>query len=132
MRLLLDTHFLLWALIDSPKLTEQARKVIIDEYSDIYFSVASLWEIQIKHQLHPASFPDPRVVERYCNLSGYKRLPIEYPEVLELENLCFTGNHEHKDPFDRMLICQAKTYDMLLLTADSKLKGYNEACVRFL
>lgn len=129
MRILLDTHMIIWALLDDPKLPGSARRVIEDECNEIFVSTASLWEIQIKHILHPTMYPNAQIVERYCSLSGFNNVKIGTDEIFGLTSLRYSGDSEHKDPFDRILISQAKTYDMVFLTSDSKLEGYGEPCV---
>lgn len=83
MNLLLDTHILIWTFLDSEKLSTFARNLIADYQNTIYFSIASMWEVEIKHN----------------------------------------------DPFDRLLISQAKASDMIFITHDKLLSGYGEPCV---
>ena len=133
MRLLLDTHIALWALADSPQLSPRARELILDMNNQIYLSVASIWEVQIKHAAHP----DRMLVtsERFCELcqrAGDELLSIGKRHVLHLAALSrMDGAKPHKDPFDRILVCQAAEENMKLVTHDSLIVGYDEPCVLF-
>lgn len=131
MKLLLDTHILIWALTDDPVLPSAARRLICDESNTVYYSVISPWEIQIKHQAHPDKLSfGAKQVSRYCNDAGYLQLPVRLAHVLKLDSL--QRNSEapaHKDPFDRMLICQASSENMLLVTADKRIAEYADPCI---
>lgn len=121
MRLLLDTHILLWVLTDDPRLTSEIRSLILSDDTDLFFSAASVWEISIKSALKRADFPyDPSIVRKALLDNGYAELPITG------EHSVFVGSLPalHADPFDRMLIAQAHVEGMLLLTHDSKIEGY--------
>lgn len=121
MRLLLDTHILLWVLTDDPRLPAEIRSLILSDDTDLFFSAASIWEISIKSALKRADFPyDPSIVRKALLDNGYAELPITG------EHSVFVGSLPalHADPFDRMLIAQAHVEGMLLLTHDSKIEGY--------
>lgn len=131
MNLLLDTHIALWYLNGDARLSEQAKAYIDNEENSVYFSVASLWEIEIKHTLHPDRMASScgDVLER-CERAGFALLPLHPEHIGQLYTLRRgAGAPLHKDPFDRILICQAKAESMLLLTHDSLLADYNEPCV---
>lgn len=134
MKILLDTHMLLWALTDNPRLPEKARKLIENPGNEIYYSVASLWEIEIKHLAHPDALAvTAEEVEQYCTQSGYHQLPIRPRHIFDLETLRRPEDAPpHKDPFDRLLICQASAEDMLFLTHDALLPAYNKGCILWL
>lgn len=123
--ILLDTHMIIWALENSPKLPKDARKIILDENNSVYVSVLSLWEIEIKSQKRPDVFPltADDIIES-CNQSGYETIPLREKCVHYLHELRQENSKVHKDPFDRMLICQAEAEDMIFLTHDSKIKNY--------
>lgn len=125
MKLLLDTHIILWALDNNPKLTDKAKKLILDPKNEIYCSTASFWELQIKHMLHPEAIPDSKLVFMYCQKAGYEFLNISVPEVFGITEL----KQIHKDPFDRLLLSQSKVLKMKLVTADRVFEAYNENCV---
>jgi PIN domain nuclease of toxin-antitoxin system len=117
-KLLLDTHLLLWWLSNSPLLPEQARQLIGDPGNTIFVSAVSLWEIWLKSSIGklrvPSGFAQKLAAEPFENLP----LRAEHtPAVAMLE-------WHHRDPFDRMLIAQAKSENLLLLTADSALGAY--------
>lgn len=123
--ILLDTHMIIWALENNPKLSEDARKIILDENNSIYASVLSLWEIEIKSQKRPDIFPlTADDILEGCNQSGYETVPLRDKCIRYLRELKQENPKAHKDPFDRMLICQAEAEDMIFLTHDSKIKNY--------
>lgn len=133
MRLLLDTHIVLWALEDSSRLPALARELILDANNQVFVSVASVWEVQIKHAAHP----DRMVVDglRFCELcqqAGYELVPIEASHVLRLAGLTRAeGSRPHNDPFDRILLCLAAEENMRFVTHDSLIPAYEEPCVLF-
>lgn len=117
MRLLLDTHLLLWALGSPSKLSARSRKEI--EAADVYASAASIWEISIKSALGKLD-ADPADVLAAVDPAGFTMLSISglhAAKVVQLPPL-------HKDPFDRMLIAQALSEPMILYTDDDILRGY--------
>ena len=127
MKLLLDTHVLLWAMNDPERLSPSARKLILDPESELFFSAASMWEIALKNSLGRHDFQvDGRRLRRSLLDNGYLELPITSEHTLHLESL----PPLHKDPFDRILIAQARTEGILLITADSKVAGYRESIRR--
>lgn len=121
MKLLLDTHLLLWAAEDSPRLSPAARALINDPANDLIFSAASLWEIAIKRNLGRDDFKvEPRVLRRGLVDNGYTELPITGEHTLTLDLL----PPLHRDPFDRILVAQALSEGFLLLTVDSWVAQY--------
>ena len=131
MRVLLDTHIILWALENNVKLPDKARKIIEDERNQIYYSTASVWEIAIKHCIRPNDMiVDARLFEKGCEDNGYNVLPVYNHHTFALDSLKRPDNApKHNDPFDRILICQSKTEGMKFLTHDSLLSAYNEECI---
>ncbi|WP_343676935.1 type II toxin-antitoxin system VapC family toxin [Paraburkholderia heleia] len=128
MKLLLDTHLLVWAAADDPALPAEARAVIEDTENILYFSVASLWEIVIKSALGRDDFQvDARVLRRNLLDAGYEELPIEAQHAFEVVAL----PPLHKDPFDRLLVGQAMAEGILLLTHDEQIRRYDFAPVRY-
>jgi PIN domain nuclease of toxin-antitoxin system len=116
-RLLLDTHLLLWALGDPERLTREARSRL--RANDVYVSSASIWEISIKAGAGKLS-ADPEVVLNAIEPAGFSLLPVtgtHAAKVAELPPI-------HKDPFDRMLVAQALAEPMILLTNDTALPAY--------
>ena len=121
MKYLLDTQILLWAADDSKWLSAKARKVLTSSDSELLFSAASVWEVSIKNSLGRPDFAlDPERFRRALVENLYVELPV-------------TGEHAaattllpqlHRDPFDRLLIAQAMTEGIALLTADAEVARY--------
>ena len=131
MNILLDTHLMLWAMNDDPKLPDLARDFLLDGDNTIYYSTASLWEITIKHINHPdrMNFSGKELSE-YAREAGFLPLDVQEKHVFQLETLKREPEAPiHNDPFDRILIAQAKAENMLFLTADALLPYYNEKCI---
>jgi len=127
MNLLLDTHIALWAIIDSPRLTPQARELLLAPHAQLWVSAASIWEISIKHALGRGDMPiSGREALDWFRRSGYRLLPIEPEHMVEVEAL----PAHHHDPFDRILIAQALIEPMRLLTHDTQIAAYSQAFVK--
>lgn len=123
MRLLLDTQIALWALTDSPRLSAKARAWIESCENDIYFSAASIWEIAIKHRLARKDMPISGLeAARLFREAGYYELPVTAVHAAATEQL----PPHHEDPFDRMLVAQAFSEPLRLLTHDRQLPAYGE------
>ncbi|MCW5954568.1 MAG: type II toxin-antitoxin system VapC family toxin [Propionibacteriaceae bacterium] len=119
MRLLLDTHVLLWAAAGT--LPAELAEHIADEDNDLHFSPASIWEIVIKKALGRPDFTvDPTQLHRALIATGYREVPITGRATLQVATL----PDLHKDPFDRVLVAQAIEEGLTLLTADRSLAGY--------
>ncbi|MBR3146790.1 MAG: type II toxin-antitoxin system VapC family toxin [Eubacterium sp.] len=133
MKLLLDTHIILWAFSDDDHLSEKARTLILDRDNTVYYSLISVWELSIKHMLHPDQFVlDPAEFCNLCRASGYYEMPLEESHIITLESLKQKKKvKQHNDPFDRMLIAQAKSEGMTLLTHDRMSKLYEEKCLLY-
>jgi PIN domain nuclease of toxin-antitoxin system len=120
-KLLLDTHLLLWAAGQPERLSKQARRLLSDPGNELLFSAASLWEIAIKRNLGRADFKvEPRLLRRGLLDNGYRELAITSAHVLELDAL----PAHHKDPFDRILVAQALSEGITLLTVDPMVAKY--------
>lgn len=119
MRVLLDTHLLLWALGAPARLPPRARRIIRD--ADVYVSAASIWEISIKAALGKLR-ADPHEVLAALEPAGFLSLPIAGEHAARVANL----PPIHRDPFDRLLIAQALEEPMRLLTDDAVLGAYGE------
>jgi PIN domain nuclease of toxin-antitoxin system len=116
MRVLLDTHALLWWVFDDPRLTARAREVIGDVRNDVLVSAATGWEIAIKHRLGKLSGAD-ELIRRFDELlaaDGFLDLPIRRAHALRAGGL----DHPHRDPFDRMLAAQSMLEGVPLVSAD--------------
>lgn len=120
MRILLDTHVALWALEDNGRLAAVAETILSVE-SEIFISTASLWEMAIKVGLGKLEVDLPRF-RAMSRASGFSELPVLGAHTESLLSL----PPIHKDPFDRLLVAQAISEPMRLMTADSKLKEYSQ------
>ncbi len=131
MRILLDTHILLWALADDSRLPEKARALIEKEENEIYYSIVTPWEVEIKHLAHPDAMQlSAGELVKYCKEADFFMLPIREKHIFALVGLTRKENvPPHKDPFDRMLICQASTESMAFLTHDALIAGYADPCI---
>jgi len=122
MKVLLDTHALLWLIADDDRLSENARQIFLNTANRLFFSAASLWELCIKKSLGKISLKNGwlQTIQEEMELNTIQWLPIEMTHCAEVAEMPF----HHRDPFDRMLIAQAITEDMHLLSRDSRLSDY--------
>jgi len=122
MKLLFDTQLLIWAANNPEKLPKKAETLIADLTNELFFSAASLWEIAIKYGLNRADFQvNPRILHQGLIANGYQEIPVFSFHAAAVNDL----PPLHKDPFDRLLIAQAKTEGITLLTCDVKIKEYS-------
>lgn len=123
MRYLLDTHAFLWWIVDDLRLSSRTRAIIQDPSNEIWFSAASAWEIAIKAQLGRISFEDDLVafIPQQVAANGFKNLPVHCEHALRVSRLPLL----HRDPFDRILVAQALTERMPLLTDDQIVASYD-------
>ena len=131
MNLLLDTHILIWTLNDDRRLPKRAKKLILDKNNDIYYSVVSVWEVSVKHANHPDNVEfTGKELAHFCEEAGFLPLELQSKHVFALETITRADNAPaHHDPFDRMLIAQAKAENMAFITHDSLLPYYEEKCI---
>jgi PIN domain nuclease of toxin-antitoxin system len=123
-KLLLDTHIVLSAAGQPEKLSESARTFLTTPGNVLFFSAASIWEIVIKRGLGREDFKvDPRRLRKMLIVHGYTELPVTAEHALTVETLPLL----HKDPFDRLLLAQARTEGVLLLTVDAAVIQYQES-----
>ena len=121
MKLLLDTHLLLWAAGEPDRLSADARALIDAPENELFFSAASLWEIAIKRGLGRDDFQvDTRLLRRGLLDNGYSELPIGSEHAVAIDSLPSI----HKDPFDHMLVAQAMVEGITLLTVDAYVAQY--------
>ena len=121
MKLLLDTHLLLWAAGDPGRLSNDARELLNEPDNDLLFSAASLWEITIKRTLGRDDFRvDPRLLRRGLLDNGYGEMAITGEHAVTVELLPAI----HKDPFDRMLLAQSLVEGITLVTGNARLAQY--------
>lgn len=122
MRILLDTHILLWAVLDDPRLSSAQRQAIGS--GEIYLSAASVWEIGIKRAVGNLEVPDE--IFRVAMDAGCRPLPIS---CIHAEAAAALPPH-HADPFDRMLIAQARCEGLTLLSSDTRIAAYDVGVIR--
>jgi len=122
MKLLLDTCTFLWVITDAPDLSNRARELFSDPGNEVFLSAVSTWEIAVKYAL--GRLPLPQSPERYILEQREKHritsLPLEEEETLYVNRL----PEHHKDPFDRILVCQAIVHGMAILTPDEWITQY--------
>ena len=127
MNLLLDTHIALWAITDSPRLSQEVRELVLSPRSVVWVSAASLWEIAIKYRLGRGGMPvSGREAMGYFQASGFQILSIEPEHVVVVDEL---PDH-HQDPFDRILVAQAMVEPMRLITHDATVALYSDSIMR--
>ena len=121
MKLLLDTHLLLWAAVEPQRLTKPARALLENPDNELLFSAISLWEVAIKNSLGRPDFHlDARLLRRGLLDNGYAELPVISEHTVATSDL----PQIHKDPFDRLLVAQAIVEGILLLTVDPLVAKY--------
>lgn len=127
MQLLLDTHTLLWWIDDANELSAKARKAIANGDNDCFFSLASCWEMAIKCSIGKLTLAQP--VEQFIPdqlfRNGIRLLPIDFRHVAKVTTLPL----HHRDPFDRLLVAQAATEKMTMVTADAAIARYDIKCL---
>jgi len=122
MDLLLDTHSLIWFLNGDEKLSDKAKSAIEDSANSKIVSIASIWEIAIKISLNKFRFS--KGFKHFLDMvedNGFEILPITFEHALELSTL----EYIHRDPFDRLLIAQCKSENLVIVTKDDNIKRYN-------
>jgi PIN domain nuclease of toxin-antitoxin system len=127
MKFLLDTCTFLWIVADDAALTERARGLFLDGANESYLSAVSAWEIVVKHALGRLPLPQPpeHFVAEQRERHGIAPLPLDESAVLHLSRL----PPLHRDPFDRMLVCQALAGGLAILTPDESIGRYPVRCV---
>jgi PIN domain nuclease of toxin-antitoxin system len=123
MNVLLDTHAFLWAITGDKQLSEIARETFLNSGNRLFFSAVSMWEICIKISLGKLSLKRGwfKKIQNELMINAVQWLPIEMPHCAELTKLPF----HHRDPFDRMLIAQARVEDLQVLSRDVRLSDYD-------
>ncbi len=121
MRVLVDTHLLLWAVASSRRLPKEARNLIVDAANEVFYSAASVWEVAIKSGLRRRDFrANPTVFVHALARSGFSELPVTAAHAARVASLPGI----HRDPFDRLLVAQSLSEPMTLITNDTALVGY--------
>lgn len=127
MRLLLDTHVVLWAATDSPRLTPRARALLESTENALVVSAATHWEISIKNSLARPDFNvDVEALRSGLQANGYVDLPVTAAHAAVLAGL----PDLHRDPFDRMLVAQALSEGLTLVTADDRILDYPVSTIK--
>lgn len=131
MTLLVDSHILLWAAIDDPRLRGEARKAFVDPENLLMVSVATLWELGIKHALGKLPLPVPArdFFAREITTRGYRVLDVQRAHAERAAELPYL-DPGHRDPFDRLLVSQALVEGVPLLTADGRFGAYEALGMR--
>jgi PIN domain nuclease of toxin-antitoxin system len=120
-KLLVDTHLLLWAASEPDRLSQKVRRLFSDTGNALIFSAASLWEVAIKSALGRDDFQvEPRILRRSLLDNGYDELAVTSAHAVALDSL----PPLHKDPFDRILLAQAQVEGITLLTSDDRVARY--------
>ena len=133
MKLLLDTHILLWSLTGSGEISQTVWDMIKSLDNEVYYSTASVWEVTIKHMAKPDKMLiSGTALADKCDAVGFQMLPIVNDHVRYLETLKRGKDAKpHNDPFDRIMIAQAKAERMRFVTHDSLIPDYGESCVMY-
>ena len=123
MRVLVDGHAFVWALLQNPRVSKKARSILFSEEHELFFSLATLWELSLKGRLGKLRNLTSSVAYLHDELGEYRItvLPITYQDILAVEHL----EYHHRDPFDRVLIAQAINNNLTLLTNDANIKLYS-------
>ena len=127
MKILLDTCAFLWLTTDAPELSDKAKILFQNTNNAVYLSSVSVWEIIVKHQLGKLPLPSAAddFIKKQCEKHFIEYLSLDEKAVFNLSRL---PNH-HRDPFDRMLVCQAIAYDLTVLTSDKLIMQYPVATI---
>ena len=122
MKILLDTCAFLWLTTDAPELSDKAKILFQNTSNAVYLSSVSVWEIIVKHQMGKLPLPSAAddFIKQQCEKHFVEYLSLDEKAVFNLSRL---PNH-HRDPFDRMLVCQAIAYDLTILTSDKMIIQY--------
>lgn len=122
MKLLLDTHIFLWFINEDNRLSEDKAKAIVNQNNEVFLSVVSIWECVIKYQLGKLQFPESPEIYLPQQRSNHliKSLNIGENTIKELITLPML----HKDPFDRLIICQSQEYNLKIVTEDTAILNY--------
>ena len=127
MKILLDTHILIWFIREDKLLAKKAIEEITKPENEIYYSLISVFEVEIKHMSHPdgISLTGEQLLN-FCKEYEFNQVTLKPEHILEMKNLHRrAGTPSHKDPFDRLLICQAIVEDMKLMTHDDRIAEYD-------
>ncbi|MDR1278300.1 MAG: type II toxin-antitoxin system VapC family toxin [Treponema sp.] len=132
MMYLLDTHAFIWATLDTARLSKKVKEIISDKNNEIFVSTVTFWEITLKARIKKLTFEqiDIKDFPKYAGEMGFTIMDMKARETITFHELPLKENH--KDPFDRMLIWQAITNGMVLLSKDTLIKQYEENGLRII
>ena len=133
MKMLLDTHIALWAIADTDKLSGEIINLLESKDNEVFYSVASVWEVAIKHKIRPEQMPvSEEAFVELCQNTCFIQLPVKSEHIFLLKTLerPLTAPR-HNDPFDRILLAQAKYEKLNLVTHDSLIPYYEEDCIMY-
>ena len=126
MRYLLDTHVILWALIDDKRIPKDIKEKLLNSNNQVYYSTVSPWEVEIKHQEQKNFTLSAKQFCFLCDQNDILNLPIRNDHVIKLNDIIKANKKfKHNDPFDKMLLAQSLQENMTLITHDKKLMVYN-------
>ena len=128
MKLLLDTHVAMWMIGGFDFIDKDVKELIMDNKNDIYYSTVTTWEIEIKHLKKPNKMMiSGNNFANLCEQAGFININIKNEHINELKNIIpIDESIQHNDPFDRMLLAQARSENIILITHDKKFKNYND------
>jgi len=132
MKYLLDTHVLLWSLLDTRKLSKRVSETLENRKNEIYVSTVTFWEVALKSSIGKLEFENLNIdkIPSYVEKTGYKTIELGQMEAIEFGRLPL--KERHKDPFDRILIWQAISRKMILLSKDERMKEYETEGLRYI
>ena len=123
MKILLDTHILLWAVANSSSLSDRARELLEDDTNELYYSAVSLTEISLKHLVHPEVIGmTSEASKSRFDEAGYREFPYDSRVVKALDVMPLL----HRDPFDRMLLAQALANGLKIMSHDKQFPAYGD------
>ena len=131
MKILLDTHLAIWALFGDTRLSDKTKEMILNPENTLFYSVVSTWEVLLKHSDDPKNMSvNVSLFLDGCKQAGFIPINLTNKHIAAVEKLTLQENApKHTDPFDRLLIAQAKCENMHFLTHDSRLSFYDEPFV---
>ena len=125
MKYLLDTHIILWALINDSRIDKKTHDILINPKNEILYSSISSWEIALKHRKKENFRLSEDQFVFLCDQNGLNSLSVSNKHICELKNIVKTKDIKHNDPFDLMLLAQAISENAMFITHDNKFKAYD-------
>ena len=126
MKLLIDSHIALWAITENPKLPHKVKSLLLTPSFEVFVSAATIWEVAIKHSVNRGNMPcSGSEARRFFIDAGYSLLAITDEHVVAIENLAPI----HADPFDRIIVAQALSESLRLITHDENVAKYSESII---